>query len=206
MQKAIILLSGGLDSTTALWSIKDTHEVYGLTFRYEKTNKREMRAAARLAKAANVKEHIIVEVGFLKDLGELMSDEELEKINLPDCYIPARNTIFFGIAAYFAEIKGAELIVTGHNSEDNFPDSSKEYFDAINKTLSIGSGRGKRGAKVTAPFLDMDKVQILHIAKRLKVPLNMTWSCHKDGNSPCGICTGCIAMQRALRGVGAETP
>jgi 7-cyano-7-deazaguanine synthase len=206
MQKAIVLLSGGLDSATALWSIEDTHEVYGLSFRYGTSNKKEMRAARRLAKAADVKEHIVVEVGFLKELGELLSEGELEKINLPDCYIPGRNTIFFGIAAYFAEIKGAELIVTGHNSEDNFPDSSKEYFDAVNKTISIGSGRGKRGAKVIAPFLEMDKVQILHIAKRLKVPLRMTWSCHKDGSSPCGTCIGCIAMQRALRETGTETP
>jgi 7-cyano-7-deazaguanine synthase len=206
MQKAIVLISGGLDSATALWSIKETHEIYGLSFKYGTTNKNEMRAARRLAKAADVKEHIVIEVGFLKELGELQSEGKLEKINLSDCYIPGRNTIFFGIAAYFAEIKGAELIVTGHNSEDNFPDSSREYFDAINKALSIGSGRGKRGAKVTTPFLEMDKTQILHIAHRLKVPLRMTWSCHKDGSSPCGICTGCIAMRRALRETGAETP
>jgi 7-cyano-7-deazaguanine synthase len=206
MKKAIVLLSGGLDSATALWSIKESHEVYGLSFRYGATNKNEMRAAKRLAKVADVKEHIIVEVSFLKELKELLSEGVLEKIDLPDCYIPGRNTIFFGIAAYFAEIKGAELIVTGHNSEDNFPDSSKEYFDAVNKALSIGSGRGKRGAKVTAPFLEMDKTQILRIAQRLKVPLRMTWSCHNDGSSPCGTCTGCIAMQRALREFGAETP
>jgi 7-cyano-7-deazaguanine synthase len=206
MQRAIVLLSGGLDSATALWLIKETHEVYGLSFKYGATNKNEMRSARKLAKAANVKEHIVVEVGFLKELGELLSGGELEKIDLPDCYIPGRNTIFFGIAAYFAEIKGVKLIVTGHNSEDNFPDSSKEYFYAVNKALLIGSEQGKRGAKVTAPFLEMNKTQILRIAQRLKVPLRMTWSCHKDGSSPCGTCTGCIAMQRALRESGVETP
>ena len=201
MQKAIILLSGGLDSATVLWSMKDSYEIHALSYRYGNTNRREMKAVRGLARAAKVREHLVVDVGFLKDISELMGKEEAERVGLPSCYIPARNTIFFGIAAYFAEVNGIDLIVTGHNIEDNFPDSRREYYRAINRALAIGSRHGKGGPKVIAPFLKKTKAQILQLALKLRVPLEMTWSCYEDGPIPCGVCNGCRSMKETLREV-----
>ena len=195
--KAIILLSGGMDSATMLWSMKDRYEIHALSFRFGKSNRNEMKAAKKLAKFAGVKEHTIIDVEYLKDISELMPADMVSKLGVPPCYIPSRNAIFFGIASYFAEVDGAEQIVTGHNAEDSFPDSKKEYLMAISRVLSLGSILSKKGIDVIAPFSDMNKTQILELALKLKVPLKSTWSCHKDGSVPCGSCNGCLDRQRA---------
>ena len=198
MPKAIVLLSGGVDSAVALWLTKITHEVYALSFRYGDKNRNEMRAAVRLAEEAKVKEHIILEMGFLKDISEFKTEREVKEIGVPICYVPARNTIFFGIAAHFAERWGAEKIVTGHNRDDEFPDARRRYFDAINKALALGSMQGMK-VEVNVPFLDMCKTQIVKMAIKLKVPLQTTWSCYEDGEAPCGICNGCLGLEKALK-------
>jgi 7-cyano-7-deazaguanine synthase len=200
--KTIMLLSGGMDSATALWSIKGRCEIRALSFKFGKSNRNEIKAARRLAKLAGVREHTVIDVKYLREISEIMPAEEVCRLGVPPCYIPSRNAIFFGIAAYFAEIDGAEQIVTGHNAEDSFPDSKKEYLMAMSRVLSLGSVLIKKGIDVVAPFSGMNKTQILALAIKLGVPLESTWSCHKDGMAPCGSCNGCLDLQRAEKELG----
>jgi 7-cyano-7-deazaguanine synthase len=178
--------------------MKGSYDIRALSFRFGSSNKKEMVAARRLAKLAGVREHTVIDVRYLKDISEILPAEEVSKMGVPPCYIPSRNAIFFGIASYFAELDGANRIVTGHNSEDNFPDSKKEYLEAISRAISLGSLL-EGGIEVDAPFSCMNKTQILELARKLKVPLGLTWSCHKDGAVPCGSCNGCLDLQRAER-------
>ena len=206
-----MLLSGGVDSAAALWLMKKSYDVYGLSFRYGERNRNEMRAAKQLAGAAGVTDHTITDVGFLRDIAEITAAEggkgkrKVEQ-GVSSCYVPGRNTIFLGIAAHFAEIKGATRIVTGHNFEDSFPDAKPGYFRAINRTIAIGSGgvTANEAIKVVAPFLWMSKAQVLRKAIKLNVPLELTWSCYEDGGTPCGTCHGCVSLKRAVEEIKAE--
>jgi 7-cyano-7-deazaguanine synthase len=187
--------------------MKMTHEIYGLSFKYGDRNRKEIQASVAVAEEAGIKEHMVVDLGFLKDVAELGDEEETREQCVPPCFIPSRNTIFFGIASYFAEVHGAESIVTGHNREDNFPDASHEYFEAINRALEVGSlsKKGRRkAARVLAPFLDLSKAEILRKARDMGVPLKLTWSCHEDGTSPCGICSGCTGLENAIKELGTH--
>jgi 7-cyano-7-deazaguanine synthase len=202
MSKAIVLLSGGIDSATALWSIRRSCEVYALSFKFRGRNKNEIRASKRLAERANVKKHLIIDVGFLRQLSELPQlkcDPILKKLNIPPTYIPSRNTVFFGIASHFSEIMGAKYIITGHSITDRFPDAKPEFVEAINTALSIGSwfGEGQR-TRIIMPLAKMNKTEIIRLALELEVPLELTWSCHRDGRIACGRCEGCISRLKAF--------
>lgn len=214
MRRAIVLLSGGIDSATALWYTKRKFDIYGLSFQYGERNRNEMRAARRVAEAADILDHEVIDLGFLHDVAELdewsYGTEPERKLGMPPCFIPGRNTIFFGIAAYLAEIRGAIRIITGHIHEDNFPDAKPEYFRAINRTIIAGSLKGATGnktggIKVVTPFLGMSKAQVLRKALKLNVPLELTWSCHEDGSAPCGVCSGCLARKNALEEIKSES-
>jgi 7-cyano-7-deazaguanine synthase len=205
---AVVLFSGGLDSAVALWWAKREWKIYALTFRYGKLNSNEVRSAKRLAKRAGVAHHFIVDVPFLKQVSELrrrLTDQGLGLDSFPPTYVPGRNTIFLGIAAHYAEIYNAKHIVTGHIGRDPFPDSKPAYIKAMNKVLSQASWlRGKRGPSITTPFERSKKEDVVKLALKLKVPLNLTWSCHRNGRRPCGKCQGCLDRTRALDVLGVR--
>lgn len=202
MKKAIVLLSGGLDSATALWLAKRKWQVYALTFKYADWNRKEVIAAKKLAKMAKVVKHIIVDVNFLNSIYDLMY-LKLKGGNLrnfPPTYVPSRNTVFFGIAAHYAEIYGINYIVTGHSFLDPFPDSKPRYIKALNDALNYGSWLGEKNKiKIVTPFYRMDKIGILRVALKLKVPLKFTWSCYFNDKVPCGKCKGCVSRVSAFK-------
>ncbi len=193
--KAIVLLSGGIDSATVLWMVKGKWNSIALTFKFGKTNKKEMEAARKIAKKAGVRQ-MVVDMPFLKQMSELRKFRKnpiLKKFKIPMTYIPSRNTIFFGVASYFAELLGVNYIVTGHSFIDPFPDTKVNYVKSINSALSNGSWLGKRyKIKVVMPLAKLDKTHITKLATKLKVPLELTWSCYKNGKVACGKCDGCI--------------
>jgi 7-cyano-7-deazaguanine synthase len=203
MHKAIVLLSGGIDSATALWLTKRSYEVYALSFKFHGRNKNEIMASKKLAQRANVKEHIIIDVGFLRQLSELFrskDDSSFKKLGVPSIYIPGRNMVFFGIASYFSEIKGIEYIVTGHSITDKFPDAKPEYIKTINTALSLSSTLVKdQKTKIIMPLAKMNKTEIIRLALELQVPIELTWSCHKDRKIACGRCEGCISRLEAFK-------
>jgi 7-cyano-7-deazaguanine synthase len=199
---AIVLLSGGLDSAVALWWAKKRWKAYALTFRYGELNSNEVRSAKRLAKRARVAHQFVVDVGFLKQVSELrkrLTSQGLGLKSFPPTYVPGRNTIFLGIAAHYAEIYDVEHIVTGHIGRDPFPDSKPAYIRAMNHALSQASWlRKKHDIRIMTPFERSTKEDVVRLAIELEVPLELTWSCHRNGKRPCGKCRGCLDRSRAL--------
>lgn len=203
---AIVLFSGGLDSAVALWWAKEKWKTYALTFKYGKLNSNEVRSAKRLAKRAEVARHFVVDVGFLKQVSELrkrLTSQGVGLSSFPPTYVPGRNTIFFGIAAHYAEIYNARHIITGHIGRDPFPDSKPTYIRAMNNALSQASWlRKKHGVRITTPFARSTKEDVVRLALKLEVPSDLTWSCHRNGKRPCGKCQGCLDRSRALNMFG----
>jgi len=165
-----------------------------------------VRSARRLARRAEVPHHFVVNVGFLKQVSELrkrLTSQGLDVKLFPPTYVPGRNTIFFGIAAHFAEIYDVGHIVTGHIGLDPFPDSKPAYIRAMNNALSQASWlRKKHGITITTPFVRSTKEDVVRLALKLEVPLDLTWSCHRNGKRPCGNCQGCLDRSRALNMFG----
>jgi 7-cyano-7-deazaguanine synthase len=199
---AIVLLSGGLDSAAAIWWAKTKWKTYALTFKYGELNSNEVRSAKRLAAKAGVSHHFIVDVSFLKQVSELrrsLTSQGLDLKRFPPTFVPGRNTVFLGIAAHYAEIYGARHIVTGHIGRDPFPDSKPAYIRAMNNAFSqAGWLRKKHSIRITTPFERSTKEDVVRLALKLGVPLDLTWSCHWNRKKPCGKCQGCLDRSRAL--------
>ncbi len=199
---AIVLLSGGLDSAAALWWAKKRWNTYALTFRYGQLNSNEVKSATRLAEKAEVAHHFVVDVGFLKQVSELrkrLAGQGLDLRRFPPTYVPSRNTVYLGIAAHYAEVYDLGHIVTGHLGRDPFPDSKPSYIRAMNDALTQGSWlRKKHSIRITTPFARSTKEEVVRLALKLDVPLNLTWSCHRNRKRPCGKCQGCLDRSRAL--------
>lgn len=205
MPRAIILLSGGIDSAVALWILKSNYDIFTLSFKYGDRNRKEMQAAKRLVKKANIQDHVTVDLDFLREVSELPELENspiLEKLRIPPTYIPSRNTIFFGIASYYAEMTGAKYIATGHSFTDPFPDSKPRYIKAVNKALLYGSWLGKKyKTRIMMPLAKLDKTGIIRLAIGEHVPLELTWSCYEDNDVACGRCNGCRDRLRAFQDI-----
>ncbi|MDG6929169.1 MAG: 7-cyano-7-deazaguanine synthase QueC [Nitrososphaerota archaeon] len=208
--KAIVLLSGGIDSATALYStVRGGAEAHALTFDYELRQSPELAAAERIARAAGVSQSV-VELPFYKSLpsSPSSSDEVLEDgdSGISSAYVPARNAVFFGIAAAYAEALGAGLIVSGHNGQDagRFPDAGAAFLEAMNGALSLGM-KGP-APEVKMPLKDMTKTAVVGEAIRLGVPLELTWSCYNNGKTRCGGCYGCTSRAGAFAALGMRDP
>lgn len=209
--KAVLLLSGGIDSATALYRcLNESMDVYALTFSYELEQSRDLEAAVETARLAHVK-HFVVDVNFYKSLRGSPSSSEERIVDVESgvskTYVPGRNIVFFGIAAAYAETLGAEVIVTGHNKEDSerFPDASSDFFGIFDEVLRKGLKTGSN-VKILAPFIDLSKHEVLSKALDLHVPLGSTWSCYNDGEEPCGVCYGCRARNRSFKTLRVKDP
>ncbi len=220
-KKAIVLLSGGLDSSTAAAVAKDQgYVLYGLTVSYGQRHIKEVAAARAVGKVLGLKDHFFSEIGLGKKGSALLDkeskvpldrkDAQIRSGKIPSTYVPARNLILLSIAAYWAEVVGAEAIFTGFNVIDysGYPDCSKEFVAQFERTLAIGTktGREGRAPKIIAPLLGLDKAGILRLGTRLKVPYKLTWSCYKGGKKACGRCDSCRLRLKGFEDVGLEDP
>lgn len=192
MRSAIVLLSGGLDSAVCLWWAKRRWDVYALSVNFYRRNPREAMAARRLARAAGVA-RISVDLPFLREIRDL---EKRKTIDLPPAYIPSRNLIFYGLASYWAEAKGASRLFGGHTAEDGyiFPDATERYIASLNRLLRSA----RRRLVIEAPLIRLRKAGVVRLGLRLKVPLELTWSCHGEGSRHCGRCLGCVRRKEAF--------
>jgi 7-cyano-7-deazaguanine synthase len=206
--KATVLLSGGIDSAVALWLIKERFYIHALSFKLHERNSKEIEAARKIVEKADVEKHTIIDVGFLKEVSELRELKEnyiLKHSNIPSNYIPSRNTVFFGVASYFSEIIGAKYIITGHQLSDPFPDSKPRYIKAMNTALKFGSWLGKDfKTEIYMPLAKFDKKKIVELAIEMDVPIELSWSCHKNGSVACGKCRGCVSRLEAFEKLGVK--
>jgi len=166
-----------------------------------------MKAAKRIASAAAVSEHRFVSIPQLRELSDMKSQGMLA--GLPRTYIPMKNATYYSLAAAFAEETGSSFIVGGHNRDDLrfFEDTSNEFFVHLQKAIRAGSTRlRERRVRIWRPLSDMPKVKVVALAKRLGVPLELTWSCHMAGSEHCWKCDGCIARIRSFSEAGVIDP
>ena len=217
---AVVLLSGGLDSTTALyWAKKNGFSPVALAVRYGQRHHRELRAARAVARRAGAP---LREVSFklpwlegssLTNQGLKLPDVPLAKIGrggVPSTYVPGRNTIFLALAVSLADAIGAEAVVIGANALDysGYPDCRPPFLKAFSRVAQLGTKRGteKKPLQVLAPLLRLDKKSIVRLAEKVGAPLNLTWSCYAGGSRPCGRCDSCRLRAKGFREAGAEDP
>jgi 7-cyano-7-deazaguanine synthase len=208
--KAVVLLSGGLDSSTsAAQAIADGYELIALSFNYGQRHERELVAAKWVAEHLGIKEHFVVNVNLAQWGGSALTDQAVDVPTdgvqsgvIPITYVPGRNTVFLAIALSLAEAKGAEAIYLGINAVDysGYPDCRPEYLEAVQHLATLSSKAGLEGnaPKLVAPLVMNSKVDIVHRALQLDVPIHLTWSCYQGEAEPCGLCDSCRIRDRAL--------
>ena len=195
-----MLLSGGIDSATCLYlSKKKVYRNRALTILFHRIARGEISSARRIALAANVAEHRVLEIPNLKEIGDLEANSSFK--GLPLTYIPARNMIFYSLAASFAEEVGANYILGGHNKDDlrTFEDTRREFFADLQKTIWSSSDRLRENrTTILRPLQHKTKPEVISLAASLGVPLGLTWSCHAEGDVPCLKCEGCVKRSEAF--------
>lgn len=219
MKKAVVLLSGGLDSATCLyWAKHQGYDCQCLIFDYGQRHKKEIQQAAKIAKTAK-SPYQIVKISFPwkgsslldKKLQVPLSNFKSQNSNsIPNTYVPARNTIFLSFALSFAEAIKAQAIVIGANALDysGYPDCRPNYFQAVQKMANLATKAGVEGKKIKilTPLIHKTKAQIIRLGKSLKVPYQMTWSCYRGKARPCGTCDSCILRAKGFREAGWPDP
>ena len=221
--KAIVLLSGGLDSTTAAAvARKEGWELYGLTIKYGQVHAAELAAARRVAAALGFAKHIELDVDLkafggssLLGSGEIPKDRSLvadDHSDIPSTYVPARNTVFLSLALGWAEVVGAERIVIGVNALDysGYPDCRPDYIAAFEylATLATRSGVEGRPLRVFAPLLPLTKAGIIRLGHELGVDYGLTHSCYdpRSDGGPCGHCDSCQLRAKGFADAGMPDP
>jgi 7-cyano-7-deazaguanine synthase len=213
--RALVMLSGGLDSATCLYWAKEKYsEVIAITFNYFGRLVQEKRASVQLVKAAGINDLIEIDLPFVKEAGDSSYYSGRFKENprydaQESSYVPARNMIFYSIGAHYAEYLGAKWIIGGHNLHDAkfFKDASKRFIDKINILFKEGCLLcNDQAYQILLPLSRMNRKQIIRLAIKLKAPIELTWSCHREGTVHCGSCYACRQRLEAFDDLGLKDP
>ncbi|MEM8638544.1 MAG: 7-cyano-7-deazaguanine synthase QueC [Cyanobacteria bacterium P01_G01_bin.54] len=214
MPKAVVLLSGGLDSATvAAQAQADGYAVIALSCRYGQRHAKELQAAQKIAHQLGLAAHYIVDVNLaqwggssLTDQAQTLPQSGVVPDAIPNTYVPGRNTVFIALALSLAEAQGAVAIYLGINAIDysGYPDCRPEYLAAYQTLAALSSKVGVEGhaIQLMAPLVEDTKVDIVRRAVRLGVPIAQTWSCYAGQAAPCGRCDSCRIRDRALIAAG----
>ena len=217
MKRAVVLLSGGLDSTTTLfYAKKQGYKVHGLIFDYGQRHEKEILQAKRIAQFANCN-YELIKINFpwkgsalLDKKITLPKRRKIKENEIPVTYVPARNIIFLSFAASFAEAIGAATIFIGANAIDysGYPDCRPEFFKAFKQVLIKGSKSGVEGKTINilTPLIHKTKAQIIQLGLKLKVPYHLTWSCYQGGKTPCGVCDSCLLRKKGFDQLKIKDP
>lgn len=219
--KAVVLLSGGLDSSTVLYQAKvDGYKCHALSFDYQQRHRRELESAKAIARCAGVKEHQIISFDLRQWGGSALTDDAIDlpehrsldemSQNIPITYVPARNTIFLSFGLSYAEAIGATAIYLGVNALDysGYPDCRPDYIQAMQKVCELGTKQGREGQaiKIITPLIDLKKTSIIQLGNQLGVPWEYTWSCYSSGDVACGVCDSCQLRLAAFAELGLKDP
>ena len=218
MGKAIVLVSGGMDSLVCAGiAHKAGHELHFLHMDYgQKTSRRERKSFDDIADfyKVPVKHRKVIDMNFLRQIGgSSLTDESITVKNysgdsdvIPDSYVPFRNTIILSLAVSYAEVMSATELFIGANHEDSpgYPDCRPSYYDAFNKVIAEGTKAGD--IKVLTPVISMKKKDIVLKGKELKVPFELSWSCYQSTTKACGKCDSCALRLRGFREAGMIDP
>lgn len=223
MKRAVVLLSGGLDSTTTLAIAKSEGFIpYALSFRYGQRHAIELEAAERIAASMGVAEHVIAEIDLRRFGGSaLTADLEVPKgrdpralgEGIPVTYVPARNTVFLSFALAWAEVLGAGDLFIGVNALDysGYPDCRPEYIAAYEHLANLATAAGVEGRqlyRIHTPLIQMTKAEIVRAGIALGVDHALTSSCYDPGpeGRPCGRCDSCLLRARGFAEAGLVDP
>ncbi|MBI4056175.1 MAG: 7-cyano-7-deazaguanine synthase QueC [Elusimicrobia bacterium] len=216
-RKAIVLLSGGLDSATALfWAISQGFSCQALSICYGQRHSCELDFARELVKKAGVLHQEVsvklpwLGVSSLVDSAQGLPDVSLERIGregIPSTYVPGRNTIFVSLAVSLADAVQAQAIVLGANILDysGYPDCRPEFYEALQSAARLGTKSGDQ-IELLTPLIQMTKAQIIRLGLELKVPFELTWSCYAGGKTPCGRCDSCKLRAKGFEDAGLTDP
>lgn len=212
MKKAISVFSGGLDCTVATCVFNDDYEIHAITFNYgQKAFKQELNASRNICEKMGWT-HEVINLDWLSKIStsSLNTDEDIPELSVDDLddldkssesasnvWVPARNTVFTSIALSYAESIGAEIIIVGWNDEEGatFPDNSRAFLDEFNNLINVGS---PDNIKIEAPCIDMDKDELVKLGIEINAPMELSYSCYKGEDEPCGVCESCMRRNRAF--------
>lgn len=219
--KAVILLSGGLDSSTVLYQAKaDGCECYAISFDYQQRHRRELESATTIAREAGVVAHQVIDFDLRQWGGSALTDRNLDlpqgrslsemASHIPVTYVPARNTIFLSLALAYAEAIAARRVYIGVNALDysGYPDCRPDYIQAMQEVFRLGTKQGREGQaiEIVTPLIDLHKTEIIQLGNKLGVPWQHTWSCYAGGAEACGVCDSCLLRLEAFAQLGLSDP
>jgi len=223
MKKSVVLLSGGLDSTTmTALAIKQGFEVYALSFDYGQRNRCELDAARSVARALGVRNHVVTPIN-LRVIGgsaltadiEVPKERDIDRISadIPVTYVPARNTVFLSFALAWCEVIGAEDIFIGINAVDysGYPDCRPEFLEAFERLAALATKAGVNGTsrfRIHAPLMNMTKAEIIGAGIQAGVDYSITHSCYDPSPEglACGACDSCFLRRRGFEMAGVPDP
>jgi 7-cyano-7-deazaguanine synthase len=222
VKSAVVLLSGGLDSTTTLALARKEFTVHALSFRYGQRHAQELDAARRIAESFGIAEHIVTEIDLRTFGGSALTadiavpkDREIKSMtsSIPITYVPARNTIVLAFALALAEVRSARNIFIGVNALDysGYPDCRPEYIAAFERTANLGTRGGVDGTnpiRIRAPLIDMTKAEIIRLGVSLGIDYSMTVSCYDPpaATLACGRCDACQLRRQGFADAAVPDP
>lgn len=213
--KAVVLLSGGMDSCVCAALAARDHEAAALHISYgQRTEEREKRSFQGICDRLGIRERLSVRNEVFRAIGgSALTDTSIEipqsheiGLDVPVTYVPFRNAHFLSAAVSWAEVLGAEKIYIGAVEQDSsgYPDCRPTYYQAFNRVIEAGTKEGK--IQIVTPLIAMRKAGIVRLGVELRVPFDLTWSCYGEEDAACGICDSCVLRLRAFREAGIEDP
>ena len=217
-KKAVAILSGGIDSSTLCYKYKsENFEVHALTIKYGQRHKREVSSAENIAKALGIS-HKVLDLSSLKHVlsGSALTDATVKIPEVPEeaehfdslkvTIVPNRNAIFLSAAIGYAQSIGANNVCFGahHSDRGVYPDCRKEFVEAFETAERLATDNQE--LKVEAPFIEMDKSEVVKLGSKLGVPFELTWTCYEGKELHCGTCSACRERKRAFTVSGIKDP
>ena len=218
-QKAVVCLSGGMDSCVCAALAARDFEVYAVHFSYgQRTEGRELRSAEEVARIVGVRELLHLKIDLFRRIGGsaltdaaiavpvASADESTIGSEVPVTYVPFRNAHFLSAGVSWAEVLGARTVFIGAVEQDSsgYPDCRPAYYDAFNELIKMGTKDGD--IRVVTPLIAMRKSEIVRLGVELGAPFHVSWSCYSSESEACGVCESCVLRLRAFREAGAVDP